>query len=265
MNSHRHEITLKRVVVLLPAGFEPQVRYDIPYGETDERTLDVYLPARATLSPAVLFVTGYPDAGMRRVVGCNAKDMDSYVSWAQLMTASGMAAITYSGDDPAGDAQAVVAFLRQHGGSLGIDGSRLGVWSCSGNVPNALALLMDTRPRFCCAAFCYGYALDDDGGIAVAEASRRFGFTNTAAGRRIDELPEDLPMLLVRAGRDEMPGLNGSIERFVSRALALNLPVTAINHPTGPHAFDIADDTESSRAVVREILRFLGAHLGMQG
>jgi hypothetical protein len=39
----------------------------------------------------------------------------------------------------------------------------------------------------------------------------------------------DLPnvaMLIVRAGRDQMPGLNVSIDQFVAKALELNLPVT---------------------------------------
>ena len=58
-----------------------------------------------------------------------------------------------------------------------------------------------------------------------------------------------------------MPHLNDTIDRFLARALALNLPVTAMNHPTGPHAFDIADNTDASRAVIRQIVDFMRCHL----
>ena len=52
--------------------------------------------------------------------------------------------------------------------------------------------------------------------------------------------------MVVRAGQDAVPGVNASIDQFVAAALARNLPVTATNHPTAPHSFDLLDDTESS-------------------
>jgi hypothetical protein len=59
----------------------------------------VYSPADSTsreLRPAVLFVTGLPDAGAERMVGCKLKEMGSYISWAELMTTSGLVGITYT-------------------------------------------------------------------------------------------------------------------------------------------------------------------------
>ena len=74
--------------------------------------------------------------------------------------------------------------------------------------------------------------------------------------------PRDLPLFIARAGKDEMPGLNDSIDRFVAGALARNLPLTLVNHPTAPHAFDLVDDSEATREVIRRILAFLAFHLG---
>ncbi|MGP0074234.1 MAG: hypothetical protein ACLPWF_20160 [Bryobacteraceae bacterium] len=51
--------------------------------------------------------------------------------------------------------------------------------------------------------------------------------------------------------------MNEGIDRFISHALAANLPITLVNHPTGPHAFDILDDSETSREIIRQILEFL--------
>jgi hypothetical protein len=65
----------------------------------------------------------------------------------------------------------------------------------------------------------------------------------------------------VRAGRDQVPGLNATLDRFVAAALTRNLPVTLVNYPSGPHAFDIDDDCEASRQVIRQVLAFLKLHL----
>lgn len=68
-------------------------------------------------------------------------------------------------------------------------------------------------------------------------------------------------MFVVRAGRDEMPHLNETIDRFVARALQLNLPMTLANHHSAPHAFDILHDSDSTREIVRQILAFMRVHL----
>ena len=44
-------------------------------------------------------------------------------------------------------------------------------------------------------------------------------------------------------------------------ALANDLPLTVVNHPEAPHAFDLFDDSERSRIVVRQMLNFLQLHL----
>ena len=263
-NDRRHEIATKRVVLELPGADAVVVRRDVPYALIDgERlTMDVYFPAglqRHELMPAVLFVTGYPDEGMRKVVGCNAKDMASYVSWAQLMAVSGLAAITYTTRQPATDVHEVLRYLRANA-ELGIDGERVGLWACSGNAPTALSVLMTPDARVKCAALCYSYLLDVDGSTSVAEAASVFRFASPCAGRAFGDLPVDVPLFVARAGRDEMPHLNDTIDRFVAKALLTNLPVTLVNHSTGPHAFDIVDDSDASRAVIRQIV----AHMQFQ-
>jgi len=58
-----------------------------------------------------------------------------------------------------------------------------------------------------------------------------------------------------------MPGPNDALDRFVGAALAVNRPVTLMNHATGPHAFDLFDDTRTSRDIVKRVLAFLQFHL----
>jgi hypothetical protein len=78
---------------------------------------------------------------------------------------------------------------------------------------------------------------------------------------RSNDLPQDLPLFLVRSGRDEIPGLNDAMDRFAAAALRRNLPMTLVNHPEAPHAFDLFHDSDTSREVVREVLVFLRFHL----
>jgi hypothetical protein len=58
-----------------------------------------------------------------------------------------------------------------------------------------------------------------------------------------------------------MPHLNETLDRFVSKALSCNLPITFINHATAPHAFDVMHDSDTSREIIRQILAFMRFHL----
>ncbi|HEX8170909.1 MAG TPA: hypothetical protein VF824_10255 [Thermoanaerobaculia bacterium] len=198
--------------------------------------------------PAVILVSGYPDAGFERVVGVPFREMQSVRDWARLIAAAGCVAVTYTNEEPLRDLCAVAdEVLREH--------ERVALFATSGNVPVALAMLSERRFR--CAAFCYGYLTDRDGSTAVAEASKSFGFVNPAAG----DVPADVPLFLARAGADACPGLNATLDRFVIDALHRNLPIALANHPSGPHAFDLFDDSDASRAIVRQLLAFLSAWL----
>ena len=77
----------------------------------------------------------------------------------------------------------------------------------------------------------------------------------------MDDLPANVPLFIVRAGREHFPGLNEAIDQFVAKALACNLPVTIVNHDTGTHAFYLDDDSDASREVIRQTLLFLQRNL----
>jgi dienelactone hydrolase len=245
------------------------IRRDVEYRATDAGvlTMDIYYPPdlqSGSRSPAVVFVSGYPDAGFQKMLGCKLKEMESYISWGQLTAASGLVAITYStSKEPAADVQALLQYVRQNAAGLGIDENRLGVWACSGNVPNALSVLMQEANDYLkCAVLCYGLMLDLDGSTNVAQAAKMFGFANPCAGKSVADLAPEIPLFIVRTGQDN-PQLNETIDRFLAEALTRNLPVTLTNHPTAPHAFDVMHDGETSREIIRQILAFMQFHLGV--
>ena len=266
--TQRHEITLKRVIYRLAATEAVAVRRDVEYRVTDDGalTMDLYYPpdsSRETKIPAVVIVNGYPDPGAQKILGCKFKEMESYISWAELTAASGLAAVTYTtGSEPANDIRALLAYLRQDGHAFGIDTTRIGLWASSGNVPNALSLMMQDDPQGVkCAVLCYGLMLDIEGATSVADAARQWRFANPCAGKSVADLQKDIPLLIARAGQDEIPHLNETMDRFLSNAVSRNLPITFVNHPMAPHAFDIMDDSERSREIIEQILAFERFHL----
>jgi acetyl esterase/lipase len=267
-------ISKKRAVYSIPGMDRAVVRKDVVYRTTDAGplTMDLYYPeevASGARLPAVVFVAGYNDVGYEKMLGRKFKEMAMSVSWGQLAAASGLVAIAYTNREPAADLEALLQHLRQNAASLGIDERRIGVWACSGNVPLALAALMThaTNTRGAdgsglrCAALLYGYMLDLDRATGVADAAQMFRFTNPNAGRSMDDLPQDLPLFIVRAGQEQFAGLNDSIDRFVAKAIAGNRPITVVNHAAGVHSFDLLQDSEASREIIRQALGFMRSHL----
>jgi hypothetical protein len=261
------DILTRRVCLQLDGMDAVTVRRDMPFGPVRDEPLlmDLYYPSEPGGGdgwPTVVIVAGCPGSTGPSPTSLTYKEMGWTVSMARLIARSGMAAVAYTTREPAGDLERIIEHLRVHAGRLRLDASRLGVLAVSGNVPTALtAVLREARRPPVCAVFGYGCLLDLDGATDVAEAARQFGFANPGAGRAVNDLRRDVPLLVIRAGRDQFPAMNASIDRFVAHALRENLPLTLINHAEGPHAYDLFDDSPASRAMVRHTLSFLASHL----
>jgi hypothetical protein len=258
----RHEMAKKPVVYKISS--DVSVTRDVTYRATAEgtRLLDLYRPANAPPGarlPAVVIVLGFP--GSRPSPVGTFKEMQWSIDWGRLLAATGVVGIFYTNRDPDADLDAVLDYVRARTATLGIDETRIGILATSGNVPLALSLLMRRGASLSCAALLYGFMLDLDGSTAVADAAVQWGFVNPAAGKSVADLPAALPLLVVRAGQDQFSGLNVMLDRFVTRALEVNLPVTVVNHATGPHSFDLLDDSDASRVAIKAVLAFLAEHL----
>jgi hypothetical protein len=259
-------ITRKTVVCRVPGMEDVIVRSNLEYGTGDGAGLvmDVYLPRELEaggVRPVVISVAGYPDPGMERIFGKPYKDWGASSSWARLIAASGMVAVTYANREPVADLRRLLDHLRRKGSALGIDTRRLGLFAASGHAPLALSALMESDPPARCAVLICPLLLDLDGSTAVADAATTFRFANPASGRTVEDLPADTALFIARAGKDQTPGLNQTLDRFVAGSLARNLDLTVINLAPAPHAFDLMHDGEASREAIREALRFLRFHL----
>lgn len=255
MTQPRHEITTKKVLLQLP-GMDAVTSRLVEFAGADGQPLplQVYYPAGvARPVPAVVIVEGYADPGFTKFFGCRFMEMDWSVSMAKLMAASGLAVITYATREPEADARALLAHVGAHADVLGVDATRTGLWGTSGHGPLTVSLLDRVR----CAVLSNTYTCDFDGATHVADAARTFRFVAPAPAAP----PPPTPLFVIRAGQDEMPGLNASLDRFVARALASNVPLTLVNHAQAPHSFDLFHDSDLTRHVLRQAFAFLRFHL----
>ncbi len=249
----------KEVVYRLP--YSGTVRQDIPYGAGSEQ-FDIFYPESCEDPvPVVIFIMGFPDSGFKAFGGSNLKNANPYQSWARLIAASGMAAVLYTTDRPAADILDLIEHLQDNSKALNIDADTIGPWSCSGNVPNAIHVINSVE-AIQCAALCYGFMLDLNNATTVADASARFHFVNPNEG--IGSFPEETPLLVVRAGKDEFSGLNAGIEAFVSEAGKRNTELELIDFAEGVHSFDVLDESEASVEVVKRIVEFLSQRLNVK-
>ena len=249
-----HDLAARAVLYEIPGMQDLQAQPHECVG-ADGAPLSVafYLPAAPIQlpPPVVVIVEGYADTGFSKMLGCRFMDMGWSVSTARLIAASGMAAITYANRRPAADAAALLAHIASECAALGVDGGRVGLWATSGHGPVAISVLERVR----CAVLLNPYLCDFDGATHVADAARTFRFETPACA------PAAVPQFLVRSGRDEMPGLTASFDRYVARALSLNHPITVVNHADAPHAFDLLHDSATTRGILRQALDFLQVHL----
>lgn len=265
-NNNQNDLTKKRVVYKIPNMDEVEVQ-NVKYKTVDHTalTMDIYYPPslkRGSRLPVVIFVIGYADSTAIRMIGSKIKDIGQYISWGQLSAASELIAITYETQQPDADINELISNIRRNAASLMIDENKIGVWSCSGNVPTALSVIMqEPRDYLKCAVLYYGFMLDRDESHKVAEMAEKVGFIYPLGTKTFEDLPQDVPLFIVRTGLDKTPHLNETIDHFVGEAVARNVQMVFINYANGHHAFDILDDNDKSREIIRQTLEFMRIHL----
>ena len=272
--SDSDDIFQKRVVLALPGMEQVQARRNRIYKQVGDLELayDVYYPLdfdERESRPAVVFIHGEGPAEILK----NAKDWGQYVSWGQLAAASGLVAVTFNHRssewftklyEVASDVDDLMSHIRANAAALGIDPARIGVWVCSGGTPVGLRMVLKAGAnRIKCAAVYYGRTnLEMMRARIKSEATdellREFSPELLLRGMAGKDVP---PLFMARAGRDQLPMVNETLDRFVALAIEKNAALDFLNHPEGEHAFDLLNADERSRQIIGRTLRFLRERL----
>ena len=249
-----------RLVHQIDGMHRARIRRGIVYtrGRSDPLEMDVYLPEHGGPEPIPAVLIGGPPAFSA------GKDSGQKVGWSQLLAASGLAAVTFdirsdgflqTPADPTEDVIEAIAYIRVRGRELGIDSDRLGVLGFSfGTAPWHLAAAMRDPQSFmkCCVVF-YGPLDLHDAGVAMEPTLADEYSATTFVRRHGSRIP---PMFVAKAALDSTE-LNRSIDLFMAEAARAGAVVRLEVHDDGQHGFDVRDDDERSREIVRAALAFM--------
>jgi len=260
------------VVYKVPGMDKVRVVKNLKYTKSDDPNIlmDVYLPhdaEQAEKLPAVIFIHGGVKTEYR------PKDWGIYTTWGRLIAASGFVGVTFthrleypnkSLENAAQDVRAAIDHVRANAEKYNVDKDRICLIAYSAGGPLlSLAMRGDTPFVRCLVGF---YAFMD---IQQSDYRKTETAETAKAFSPIAYLQEDAskipPLFIARAGRDEVPTMDDSIDRFVKEALARNIALNLANHPQGVHGFDNQNDDARSREIIREAIEFIKIHLEANG
>jgi acetyl esterase/lipase len=261
-----------KVVYSVPGMDKAEVRKNLVYKKDglDELKMDIYLPPNLAASerlPVILFIHGGP-------LGANpspgAKEWPFFQSYGRLMAATGFVGVTFDHRYVSGkmndmetsfsDVEAAIRFVRTNAASNHIDPDRVALWAFSGGGPHINIALHGETPYIKCMVSYYGVL--DPSGVAAQLGETPQAMDKFSPVASLLKPPESLPSVLIaRAGLDRVPGLNASVDLFISRMLAQGGDVNLLVHPFGRHGFDGSDDDDQSRDIIASTITFLKGHL----
>lgn len=264
------EIVMRPVVYKVAGMEQVKIIANIDYAKSGSefRKMDVYLPpklAKTEKLPAVIFIHGGTSERF------TPKDWGIYTSWGRLVAASGMAAVTFTHrlgfpktmlEEGMSDVNSAINYVRANADALNIDKDRIALIAFSAGGP-MLSQAMREKPAYIKCLVAY-YAFMD---VRQSDAHKQSETPETVmkfSNITYLDAPDAnkiAPLFIARAGRDEIPTMNDSIDRFIQAAIAKNLAITVVNHPTGVHGFDNGTDDERSREIIRQTLEFMKLHL----
>lgn len=260
------EIRPKRIVYAVPGMDRVRIQRDLTFKEVDGITLlaDVYRPPSSKTVPAVILVAGTGPWEVLRAI----KDFGVYRSYGELLAASGLGAVTFNHRSPdiglppvAEDVDDLIEWVRNHAGDFGLDPDRLAVWTFSGGPPFGFRTVLRDRPAFVrCLLSFYGV-------LDYRHVAEQMGFGPSqdpavfSPAALLDSGEGTLPPIFVAKAGIDQPWIKESNDRFIAESLRLDLTLDVMTHPEGRHSFDILDDDDRSREIIRRAIEFLREHV----
>ncbi len=251
-------------------------------GPDDVLTMDVYYPPhhfagssrnagtpsckgndlmarRSSAAPVLIDVMGYSDDAATQLFGTVLKDARPHGSFGRLAAAAGFVAITYQTTD-ADDLGRVVDFVTSHAEELHVDASNIGLLAVSANNVAGLVYAMPNHALLKFSVHLSALMVSPD--RFLQDEVDSFGDLLGFYTGEIDAIATDLPMLIVRGGKD-FPLLLATVDHFIEQAKAAGANLQVIDYPDGVHGWAVQIQDEESATHVAEVVNFMRTSVGL--
>ena len=265
------EVAPPRILYTVPGMEKIKAQKDLTYKRVADAELkmDVYNPQNlpgVARRPAIVLIHG---GALPPNLLTKPKEWGTYVSYAQLAAASGFVGLTFNHrfygwdmkalTDARSDVADAIAYIRSNAGRLGVDRERICLWALSAGSLFLSPAISDAPSYIRCMVAYYGVMdlepLRKDRPGITDDVTREFSPIH-----RLEEAGKAFaPIFIARAGRDD-PGLNVAVDSFIQKALSKKATLDFSNHTEGQHGFDVLDDNERTREVIKRTLEFIKAH-----
>ncbi|MCK5249698.1 MAG: hypothetical protein KAJ98_07020 [Spirochaetaceae bacterium] len=216
------------------------------FNYTEDKVVDVFYPPAMDFENEypVLALLGLSDVANIRETGKPYRYTGQALGWAQWAAENGFVVLVpETGSDPKINLKSLIEWARVEGGSLGIDGNRVGYFSsshaCHGVLKN---LRPETRgipaPSALFAVFYYGDLLAYTG------------------------QDTNVPYFVVTVEGDTWVD-NDKALGFVEKMRDRGAEVIYENHESGFHGFEMASDNARTREILDATMAFMKDHSGL--
>jgi acetyl esterase/lipase len=142
----------------------------------------------------------------------------------------------------------------------GVDKDRIVLWAVSAGGIFLSQPLRDTPPYLRCLIGYYAELdLQNERAAAPASVSTETLREYSPVYHLEKSSAKIPPIFIARAGLDDV-NLNDGLDRFVQTALRKNMTIDLANHATGHHGFDVEDNNDRSREIIKRTIEFIKAH-----
>ncbi len=212
-----------------------------------ESVVDVFYPPGADFNndAPVFVVMGLPDIVNIRDTGKPYRYTGQALGWAQWAAENGFVVMLPETErDPKADLKTLIEWARTEGSAFGIDGNRVGYFSCSNGCHNVLKNLRpETRgipaPSALFSIFYYGDLI-------------------AYSGQDID-----VPYFVVAVKDDSFADID-RITAFVEKMRNQGAEVIFEVHESGSHGFDVMPDNDRTLEILDATMVFMTSQAGLR-
>jgi acetyl esterase/lipase len=164
----------------------------------------------------------------------------------------------------ADDVTAAINYVRANADTLNVDRERICLVAYSAGGP-MLSMAMRDKPAYirCMVGFYAFMDIQQAGNLFEAHESPQALRNFSPISYLANGADRIAPLFIARAGRDQIPTMDDSIDRFLRDAVSKNVALTFANHPQGVHSFDSQNDDNRSREIIQSAIAFMKANLGV--